>query len=104
MKQSAGTKLAFVKFVRQDNGNKGFFMWDQVEGSRQPEFRDMRAKIINDLDIQALVDDELDPVAKREVMAAIQGSYTLKTRYEQLLMQKRLIMSLWNDEEGRSLH
>ncbi len=66
--------------------------------------KEMKSRIINDLDIQALVDNELDPVAKKEVMAAVQSNHTLRMRYEQLLMQKRLIMSIFGGDEGRSLH
>jgi anti-sigma factor RsiW len=70
----------------------------------RPGFKEMKSRIINDLDIQALVDNELDPATKKEVMAAVQNNHTLRTRYEQLLMQKRLIMSVFGGEEGRSLH
>lgn len=75
-----------------------------IEPDSGAGLKEMKSRIINDLDIQALVDNELDPAAKKEVMAAIQNNHILRTRYEQLLMQKRLIMSMFADDEGRSLH
>jgi anti-sigma factor RsiW len=52
---------------------------------------------ITDLDIQALVDDELDPERQRLVMDYIQSSPDLYKRYTLYVHQKKLLKSWWRD-------
>ncbi|MBI1326169.1 MAG: hypothetical protein GC136_00830 [Alphaproteobacteria bacterium] len=56
---------------------------------------------INDYDIQALVDSELDDVQESHVRAEIRHSPASKERYEQLCAQKLLLQRWWKFQQPR---
>ena len=59
--------------------------------------------IINDLDIQAFVDGELDSGRADNVREAVAADSALQKRYEQLVQQKKLIAAAWS-EKCRNVH
>lgn len=59
----------------------------------------MSIKGLEDLEIQALVDRELDAAAEKRVLAAIAESPSLQKRYHQLLVQKQLLIDWFKDEK-----
>lgn len=59
----------------------------------------MSIKGLEDLEIQALVDRELDAAAEKRVLAAIAENTTLQKRYHQLLVQKQLLIDWFKDEK-----
>ena len=63
-----------------------------------------KSTVVADLDIQALVDDELDDLEKTRVLAVLCTDPALKSRFERLLSLKRQIIAAWFDEERKSLH
>jgi hypothetical protein len=79
------------------NKEEGAVAWFQATGTP------MKSLIVSDLDIQALVDDELDDVERSRVLSALRQNLLLKTRYEQLLAQKRQVAMSWADEQS-SVH
>lgn len=54
---------------------------------------------ITDFDIQALVDNELDPEKERIVIEHIQRDRSAKLRYQSLKAQKLLLQEWWNDKK-----
>ncbi len=64
----------------------------------------MSTTVVSDLDVQALVDGELDGEEKSRVQNALRTNPMLKSRYDQLVMQRRLVFMAWSEEERESLH
>lgn len=58
----------------------------------------MSFKGLEDLEIQALVDRELDDAAEKRVRAAIAESPALQRKYNQLLIQKQLLIEWFKEE------
>jgi hypothetical protein len=58
----------------------------------------MSFKGLEDLEIQALVDRELDDAAEKRVRAAIAESPALQKKYNQLLIQKQLLIEWFKEE------
>ena len=56
----------------------------------------MERRFISDLDIQALIDQELDHERADQVRAVIQSDPQLKRRYEIFCAQKRLLQDWWS--------
>lgn len=52
-------------------------------------------KPITDLDIQALVDNELDEEEKQRVTKFIRSNHGARERYEELKLQKTLLNQWW---------
>jgi len=50
---------------------------------------------INDYDIQALIDNELDWEDEKSIRAAIKEDATYTKRYEELKSQKTLLQNWW---------
>jgi hypothetical protein len=61
-------------------------------------------KIVNDMDVQAFLDGELTGDEQERVRQAIRTNPVLKSRCEQLALQRRLIAAAWAEEESESLH
>lgn len=57
----------------------------------------MEKEKITDMDIQALVDDELAPERQKLVMDMIQRSPDLYKRYTLYIHQKNLLKAWWRD-------
>ena len=57
----------------------------------------MEKEKITDMDIQALVDDELAPERQKLVMDMIQRSPDLYKRYTLYVHQKNLLKTWWRD-------
>lgn len=53
--------------------------------------------IVTDMDIQALLDNELEPEKMRLVLETISRSPDLQKRYQQYLHQKDLLKLWWKD-------
>ncbi len=53
---------------------------------------------VTDYDIQALVDAQLDPAEEKRVWCAIEKNSLYIKRYEELIAQKKLLLSWWADE------
>ncbi|HYD18616.1 MAG TPA: hypothetical protein VEF76_09070 [Patescibacteria group bacterium] len=58
----------------------------------------MGEKDVNDYDIQALVDAQLDWEEEKKVWQAIQANSILQRRYEELVNQKKLLLAWWASE------
>tara|TARA_B100001971_G_scaffold203015_1_gene217418 strand:- start:209 stop:406 length:198 start_codon:yes stop_codon:yes gene_type:complete len=56
---------------------------------------------ITDWDIQALIDDELDREQARKMLPRIMADPSLKSRYTELLAQKRLLQTYFNKKTQR---
>lgn len=52
---------------------------------------------INDYDIQALVDNELDWEQQKLVLNAIETNPAVSKRYDELCAQKKILQHWWND-------
>ena len=52
---------------------------------------------ITDMDIQALIDGELDPERKKQVMAIVERSPDLYKRFTLYMHQKKLLKLWWKD-------
>lgn len=57
--------------------------------------------LISDMDLQALVDDELDSSRRYQVMAAIKEDEKAQRRFEELCRQKELLRLWWNAYPGK---
>ncbi len=55
---------------------------------------------VTDYDIQALVDAQLDPAEEKRVWHAIEQNSLYIRRYEELVAQKKLLLSWWADENS----
>lgn len=64
----------------------------------------MTHSVVSDLDLQALVDNELSPEDEKRVRAAIRDQPTLLRRYKELTIQKELIFAAWQDGGLGRLH
>lgn len=58
----------------------------------------MEKKPIDDLDIQALVDAQLDWEAEKRVWVAIKNSPEFFKRYQELINQKKALLLWWATE------
>lgn len=54
-------------------------------------------KMISDLDIQALVDNELDGTQKQHVLDYVKKHDWARRRYEELQLQKTQLQSWWKN-------
>jgi hypothetical protein len=61
----------------------------------------MNDLLITDCDIQALVDNELDPARHEQVLNALEHDPLLRRRYHELQRQKMVLLSWWADEQDR---
>lgn len=55
---------------------------------------------INDYDIQALVDNELDWEDEKRIMSAIQGDPKAVSRLQELQSQKLLLQNWWKQKHN----
>lgn len=53
---------------------------------------------ITDMDIEALIDNELDTPAALRVRHAVERDPRLHRKYAQLMTQKRLLQMWWNSQ------
>lgn len=53
-----------------------------------------------DLDIQALVDNQLDWEDEKQVWAGISKDPALYRRYQEILEQKKLLLAWWKSEKS----
>jgi hypothetical protein len=108
-------KVALVSLTVEDeacHGVKTCEAWPKASLSRTSEWREgtsgklsvMSKTVVNDLDVQALVDGELNGDEQERVLAAVRSNPVLKSRYEQLRIQRRLIAAAWMEDEKTSLH
>lgn len=58
---------------------------------------DTQSVKITDMDIQALIDNELDPERERLVLETIERSPDLYKRFTMYLHQKKLLKLWWKD-------
>ncbi|MEZ0225466.1 MAG: hypothetical protein ACAH83_12995 [Alphaproteobacteria bacterium] len=55
---------------------------------------------INDFDIQALVDSQLDWENEKRIWKEIETSPALQRRYDELVRQKKLLLQWWASEDN----
>ena len=56
---------------------------------------------ITDSDIEALVDNELDPARHELVLNSLDSDPALRRRFHELKRQKMLLLSWWAEEQKR---
>lgn len=54
---------------------------------------------VNDFDIQALVDSQLDWETEKRIWKEIESCQALQRRYDELVAQKRLLLQWWASED-----
>lgn len=54
---------------------------------------------ISDLEIQALVDNQLNWEDAKYALAAIEQSPWAKKRYDELILQKKMLRDWWNNRQ-----
>lgn len=60
--------------------------------------------IVSDMDIQALVDDELEAEEKIKIMDAINANHILNSRYDELVRQKKLLLTFFEKKKHGHSH
>jgi hypothetical protein len=81
------------KFLESEGTNSGGYRWNCMSVS----IVSMKDFTITDMDIQALIDEELSPQRKQVVMEAIYRSPELSHRYTLYMHQKKLLKCWWKD-------
>lgn len=56
---------------------------------------------ISDFDVQALIDNELSPQRRIQVLEMLNGSNELKKRYQVLLEQRELLKLWWDSKDKK---
>ena len=63
--------------------------------------KDLDLQNINDFDVQALIDNELSPQRRIQVLELMNGNSDLKRRYQALLEQRDLLKFWWDSKEKK---
>jgi hypothetical protein len=64
-----------------------------------PQIKPSVKNQINDFDVQALVDSQLDWENEKRIWKEIEGSPALQRRYDELVKQKKLLLQWWASED-----
>ncbi len=63
--------------------------------------KDLDLQNISDFDVQALIDNELSPQRRIQVLEMLNGNIALKKRYQSLLEQRDLLKFWWDSKEKK---